>query len=109
MHCLILGSALPEAGEWHHAKHQYLFPVRALSRRFRGRMVGSLRSSVRTSELHRVIYPGAIDDVLNEVMQKDWVVYARHCLNQAEDSGGLPGPLHPSHCHQQRSFGVTGR
>lgn len=84
VHCLIPGGALTETGEWHQAKHQYLFPVRALSRRFRGRMVSSLRSSIRTGELHRLIDPGAIDDLLNEVMQKDWVVYARHCLNQAE-------------------------
>ncbi|BFN12540.1 IS91 family transposase [Marinobacter sp. RI1] len=84
VHCLIPGGALTEAGEWHRAKHQYLFPVRALSRRFRGRMVSSLRHSVRTGELHRLQDPDAIDGILNEVMQKEWVVYARHCLNQAE-------------------------
>jgi hypothetical protein len=84
VHCLIPGGVLTETGEWHRARHQYLFPVRALSRRFRGRMVSSLRHSVRIGELHRLQDPDAIDDVLNEVMQKEWVVYARHCLNQAE-------------------------
>jgi hypothetical protein len=47
-------------------------------------MVSSLRHSVRTGELHRLQDPDAIDGILNEVMQKEWVVYARHCLNQAE-------------------------
>jgi len=84
VHCLIPGGVLTEMGEWHRAKHQYLFPVRALSRRFRGRMVSSLRHSVRTGEFHRLQDPDAIDGILNEVMQKEWVVYARHCLNQAE-------------------------
>lgn len=84
VHCLIPGGVLTEMGEWHRAKHQYLFPVRALSRRFRGRMVSALRRSARTGELYRLIEPHAIDDVLNEVRQQDWVVYARHCLNQAE-------------------------
>lgn len=84
VHCLIPGGVLTEAGEWHRAKHQYLFPVRALSRRFRGGMVSSLRSSARAGELHRLTEPGAINSVLNDLMAKDWVVYARHCLNQAE-------------------------
>jgi hypothetical protein len=84
VHCLIPGGVLTDAGEWRRAKHQYLFPVRALSRRFRGRMVSSLRHSVRTGELHRLTEAHGIDDVLNGVIQQDWVVYARHCLNQAE-------------------------
>ena len=39
VHCLIPGGVLTGTGDWHKAKNQYLFPVRALSRRFRGRMV----------------------------------------------------------------------
>lgn len=40
VHCLIPGGV----GDWHKAKSHYLFPVRALSRRFRGRMVLLLRA-----------------------------------------------------------------
>lgn len=36
-----------------------------------GEVQGGLRSSVRTGELHRLIDPGTLDEVLNEVMQKD--------------------------------------
>lgn len=84
VHCLIPGGVLTGSGEWHKAKSHYLFPVRALSRRFRGRMVSLLRVSANAGELYRVTNSGEVDGVLNGLMQQDWVVYTRHCLNQAD-------------------------
>ena len=84
VHCLIPGGVLTGGGEWHRAKSHYLFPVRALSRRFRGRMVSSLRASANAGELRRVANSGEVDGVLNRLMQKEWVVYPRHCLNQTD-------------------------
>ena len=84
VHCLIPGGVLTESSDWHKAKNHYLFPVRALSRRFRGRMVSMLRAAVNAGELHRVTRSGEVDGVLNGLMQHEWVVYTRHCLNQAE-------------------------
>lgn len=84
VHCLIPGGVLTGTGDWHKAKSHYLFPVRALSRRFRGRMVSLLRASVNADELHRVTRSGEVDGVLDGLMQQEWVVYTRHCLNQAE-------------------------
>jgi hypothetical protein len=84
VHCLIPGGVLTGTGDWHKAKNQYLFPVRALSRRFRGRMVSLLRASSNAGELHRVTNSGEVDGVLNGLMQQEWVVYTRHCLNQAD-------------------------
>ena len=69
---------LTGTGDRHKAKSHYLFLVRALFRRFRGRMV-----SLHTGELHRVTRSGEIDGVFNGLMQHEWVVYTRHCLNQA--------------------------
>jgi len=84
VHCLIPGGVLTGTGDWHKAKSHYLFPVRALSRCFRGRRVSLLRASVNAGELHRVTRSGEIDGVLDGLMQHEWVVYTRHCLNQAE-------------------------
>jgi hypothetical protein len=84
VHCLIPGGVLTGSGQWHKAKSHYLFPVRALSRRFRGRMVSLLRVSANAGELNRVTNSGEVDDVLNRLMQQEWVVYTRHCLNQAD-------------------------
>lgn len=84
IHCLIPGGALTDAQEWVSAKGSYLFPVRALSRRIRGCMVSALRESAGQGLLDRVTEPGQIDDVLNTLMSKEWVVYSKACEGRAE-------------------------
>jgi hypothetical protein len=81
LHCLVPGGALSDAGEWKPARSTYLFPVKALSRRFRGTMVSLLRESATAGELHRVTRPGAVDAVLNALMNETWVVYTKACLS----------------------------
>jgi len=80
LHCLVPGGAMGQDGQWHPAKSNYLFPVRALSRYFRGKMVTLLRESHNQGELHRVTHPGEVDALLNTLMKTDWVVYSKHCL-----------------------------
>ena len=46
------------SGKWRQARSSYLFPVKALSRHFRGRMVGLLRRAATRGELVRVTRPG---------------------------------------------------
>ncbi|NIA02596.1 MAG: IS91 family transposase [Planctomycetia bacterium] len=84
LHCLIPGGALTKNKEWHAAKSTYLFPVRALSRHFRGKMVSALRDAANTDKLNRVTRVGEVDQVLNQLMQKDWVVYSKPCINHTE-------------------------
>jgi hypothetical protein len=81
VHCLIPSGVLKESSDWHKAKSHYLFPVRALSRRFRGRMVSLLIAAVNAGELPRVTRSGEIAGVLDGLRQQEWVVYTRHCLN----------------------------
>src|SRR5699024_10845090 len=81
LHCLVPGGALDEQGQWHATRSNYLFPVRALSRHFRGRMVSALRRAATHGELHRVTRPGEVNAVLDRLMAKDWVVYTKDCLN----------------------------
>jgi hypothetical protein len=84
LHCLVAGGALTEAGDWHSSQSNYLFPVRALSRFFRGRMVSRLRHSAQRGELQRITRPAEIDTRLNELMHTDWVVYTKAYLNRAD-------------------------
>lgn len=84
LHCLIPGGALTKNNEWHAAKSTYLFPVRALSRHYRGKMVSALRDAAISDQLNRVTRAGEVDKVLNQVMQKDWVVYSKPCINHTE-------------------------
>ncbi len=78
LHCLIPGGALSEdGGNWHAARSTYLFPVKALSRCYRGMMVCLLRQAWENQVLTRICQPGQVDEVLDRVMAKPWVVYAK--------------------------------
>ena len=81
LHCLIPGGALGSNGQWHPARSNYLFPVRALSRHFRGQMVSLLRQAATRGELSRVTRSGEVDDLLDRLMAIEWVVYSKHCLD----------------------------
>jgi len=81
LHCLIPGGALSQDKQhWHRAKSNYLFPVRALSRVFRGKMVSALRQSNQACES---LTATEVNQRLNRLMTKDWVVYAKSTLNKA--------------------------
>ena len=82
LHCLVPGGALTETGEFRLTKSNYLFPVKALSRRFRGVMVSALRQATRVGELHRITGLKEIDATLNQLMATDWVVYTKAYLKQ---------------------------
>ena len=84
LHCLVPGGALGADGQWHAARSNYLFPVRALSRRFRGHIVAALRAAATAGELHRITRPGEIDSLLSALMAKEWVVYSKPCPGRAE-------------------------
>jgi hypothetical protein len=84
LHCLIPGGALSAQGQWRPAKNHYLFPVRALSRVFRGKMVSALRAAARHGELQRVTRPDDIDNTLESLMQTDWVVYSKACVSHTD-------------------------
>jgi len=84
LHCLVPGGALTEKGEWHQVKGSYLFPVRALSRRFRGHMVSQLRLAHESGDLPRITDPGEPSQTLDRLMQHDWVVYSRPGLSEPE-------------------------
>ena len=84
LHCLIPGGTLSQAGQWRSVKGNYLFPVRALSRHFRGRMVSALRTAQQQGELSRVTRPGDVDRLLDALMQTEWVVYSKACLSHTD-------------------------
>ena len=84
LHCLVPRGAFGADDRWHPARSTYLFPVRALSRHFRGRMVSELRQAYQRGELSRITRPGEVDSVLDRLMGHDWAVYSKPCLTQPE-------------------------
>ncbi|MFC3391020.1 IS91 family transposase [Aidingimonas halophila] len=84
LHCLVPGGALGDDGRWRGVRGHYLFPVRALSRHFRGHLVSALRQAANAGELDRVTRPGDVDDQLNALMATEWVVYSKDCLEHTD-------------------------
>ena len=84
LHCLIPAGALSiDQQQWHVAKSNYLFPVKALSRHFRGSMVSALRGAYQEGELHR-LRKDDVNQKLSQLMQHEWVVYSKASLKKAE-------------------------
>ena len=79
LHCLVPGGALAANGDWHPAKSNYLFPVKALSRHYRGVFVSRLRQAKRQGLLDQ-IPADVFDEVLDQLMKKSWVVYSKAAI-----------------------------
>jgi len=84
LHCVIAGGVLTPDGQcWLPARRNYLFPVKALSRVFRGKYLDGLQQAFAKKEL---VFPGRsaalaapdkFTDWLGALRQKDWVVYCQ--------------------------------
>lgn len=81
VHALVAGGALTAAGDWVAAKRGFLFPVKALSRVFRGKFVAALTAGRE----QRRLAEAALDDgqwrrLLARLHDHEWVVYAKEPL-----------------------------
>jgi hypothetical protein len=84
LHCLVAGGALSfDGNHFIQAPKDYLFPVRALSKVFRGKFIDSLRKMFAKGKL---IFPGNItylgteegfSDLIDQLWKKEWVVYCK--------------------------------
>jgi hypothetical protein len=83
LHVLAPGGAWGKDGTWHPACEAYLFPVKALSKRFRGGFVSRLRARINAGEMPAI--EKEADEILDKLMQKDWVVYSKAVLHATEE------------------------
>ena len=90
VHCIVPGGALKLNGEWNEAK-KYLFPVKVLSKLFRGIFVSKLRylhqqhTLKLPDQLTSSLSENNFDKLLNALMKKDWVVYAKAPFSNTEN------------------------
>lgn len=91
LHCLVAGGALSCDGRrFVYAKKGYLFPVRALSKVFRGKFIDSLKKMFASGDLifsGRMAHIGTsqgFPDLISQLWQKDWVVYSKAPFNGPE-------------------------
>jgi hypothetical protein len=76
LHCIVTGGALTSDGSrWIPPRHpSFLFPVRALAKVFRGKLLDGLRERLDRGELGT---EDALPALLHTLRGKDWVVYAK--------------------------------
>ncbi|AYH43044.1 IS91 family transposase [Azoarcus sp. DN11] len=81
VHALVAGGALSSGGEWIRPKKGFLFPVRALSRVFRGNFVAGLAQLAGSEH-----WPAGADwlPLKRRLHDHDWVVYAKQPLGGPE-------------------------
>ena len=83
LHCVIPAGYLSHDDErWIHSKKKFLFPVKALSKVFRGKFIDLMEKA-----FHSLIFPGKIAEVgtntgfrklKNQLFSKNWIVYSKH-------------------------------
>jgi len=88
LHCVIPAGVLSFDGKhWIPSRKNFLFPVKALSRVFRGKFIDHLKKAFVKGKL---IFPGqvaclAVEEnfsrMINRLWEKDWVVYSKAPFN----------------------------
>jgi hypothetical protein len=92
IHCVVPGGVLSDDGAWitKRGTKPYLFPVKALSKVFRGKFIALLEHARRTD---RLIYPGQAEmfaapqgfaRLLGALRSQEWVVYSKAPFAGAE-------------------------
>lgn len=80
VHALVAGGALTADGQWVSAKRGFLFPVRALSRAFRGKFLDGI-DAARGQLRHALAHSDALwRNLFAALRRHDWVVYAKQPL-----------------------------
>jgi hypothetical protein len=82
-HCIVTAGGLDDDGHWAPARSRFLFPVKAMSKVFRGKLLEGLARLYRAGELTldgncAVLADRAgFAEMLDRLYQIDWVVYAK--------------------------------
>ena len=84
VHALVAGGALSDTGDWISPKKGFLFPVRALSKVFRGQFVAGLEALRRAGHLPDFLDVTAWQRLKQGLYAHDWVVYAKQPLGGPE-------------------------
>jgi hypothetical protein len=83
LHCLIAAGALHADGHWITSRRGFLFPIKALSRVFRGKFIAGLRRLFHCGTLKlagscaALADPHAQRQLVNALHETDWVVYTK--------------------------------
>jgi hypothetical protein len=76
LHCIVTGGGLsPDGSRWIPARRKYLFPIRVLSRLFRGIFLDALKRAFEAGEIR--LDGNDLKRLVDPLYQTEWVVYAK--------------------------------
>ena len=87
VHCIVPAGGLKSNGQWQHAKSKgnFLFPVRAMSKLFRGKLLAGIHQLFKSNQL--LLTPQMATDykyIKNKLYNKEWVAYAKKAFGGPE-------------------------
>jgi hypothetical protein len=80
VHCIVTGGGLnPDGDRWISANRRYLFPVKVLSKLFRGKMIAAIETAWKNKELicQKLSTPDDFANLKKILYKKEWVTYAK--------------------------------
>ncbi len=84
LHCIVTGGGLhPDGDRWIPARQDYLFPVKVLSKLFRGKLLASVDAAYRAGEIELagacegLRDPKAFARLRHQLYKTNWVAYAK--------------------------------
>lgn len=90
IHCVIPNGGLTEAGQFRSGSEKFLFPVKVLSRLFRGKFMGMFIRAMKSEELRfhgtieKLNKQAAFTKLRNQLYNKEWVVYSKRTFSDPE-------------------------
>lgn len=82
VHVIFMGGGMASQNpRWIAAKPDYLFPVKVLSRMFRGKMLAHLRQALNNDNPEK---PECLAEHLSSLYRKEWVVFTKPAFQNAE-------------------------
>ena len=76
LHCMVPGGVLTSTGQWRGVSKPYLFPVKALSRCYRGKMLSALTHAHQKGLLCHVS-DAEFTHTMKRLSTQEWVVYSK--------------------------------
>jgi hypothetical protein len=82
-HCIVTAGGLDDQGHWVPARSRFLFPVKAMSKVFRGKLLERLeelyerRALVLEGNCAALVDRAQFNDLKDRLYRKEWVVYAK--------------------------------
>ncbi len=83
IHCVVPGGGLVGNGRWKHCGKGFLFPVKAMSALFKGKMLDYFKTAVENQEmelsgsLQQYANPSTFSDLLTTLYKAQWIVYIK--------------------------------